>query len=104
VTELSDVVVTVVTDDKAQLAIFTNKRDNLLQGRRAHLCQLRDNSPKLTSKWKSWRRKQGPLHSKVHGVVDHPGAQRHPLSHDRRRREVFEKVKPVSASSPMMES
>lgn len=32
VTELSDVVITVVTDDKAQLAIFTNKKDNLLLG------------------------------------------------------------------------
>jgi 3-hydroxyisobutyrate dehydrogenase len=32
VTELSDIVITVVTDDKAQLAIFTNKKDNLLQG------------------------------------------------------------------------
>jgi 3-hydroxyisobutyrate dehydrogenase len=32
VTELSDVVVTVVTDDKAQLAVFTNKKDNLLTG------------------------------------------------------------------------
>jgi 3-hydroxyisobutyrate dehydrogenase len=32
VTELSDVVITVVTDDKAQLAIFTNKKDNLLTG------------------------------------------------------------------------
>ena len=32
VTELSDVVITVVTDDKAQLAIFTNKKDNLLMG------------------------------------------------------------------------
>ena len=27
-----DVVITVVTDDKAQLAIFTNKKDNLLMG------------------------------------------------------------------------
>jgi 3-hydroxyisobutyrate dehydrogenase len=32
VTELSDVVITVVTDDKAQLNIFTNKKDNLLVG------------------------------------------------------------------------
>jgi len=32
VTELSDIIITVVTDDKAQLAIFTNKRDNLLMG------------------------------------------------------------------------
>jgi 3-hydroxyisobutyrate dehydrogenase-like beta-hydroxyacid dehydrogenase len=32
VTELADVVVTVVTDDKAMLKIFTNKSDNLLQG------------------------------------------------------------------------
>jgi 3-hydroxyisobutyrate dehydrogenase len=32
VTELSDVIITVVTDDKAQLAIFTNKKDNLLMG------------------------------------------------------------------------
>jgi 3-hydroxyisobutyrate dehydrogenase len=32
VTELSDVVITVVTDDKAQLAVFTNKKDNLLTG------------------------------------------------------------------------
>ncbi len=32
VTELSDVVITVVTDDKAQVAIFTSKKDNLLQG------------------------------------------------------------------------
>ena len=32
VTELSDVIITVVTDDKAQLAIFTNKKDNLLIG------------------------------------------------------------------------
>jgi 3-hydroxyisobutyrate dehydrogenase-like beta-hydroxyacid dehydrogenase len=32
VTELSDVVITVVTDDKAMLKIFTNKADNLLQG------------------------------------------------------------------------
>ena len=32
VTELSDVVITVVTDDKAQLAVFTNKKDNLLLG------------------------------------------------------------------------
>ena len=32
VTELSDVVITVVTDDKAQLNIFTNKKDNLLKG------------------------------------------------------------------------
>jgi 3-hydroxyisobutyrate dehydrogenase len=32
VTELSDVIVTVVTDDKAQLAVFTNKKDNLLMG------------------------------------------------------------------------
>jgi 3-hydroxyisobutyrate dehydrogenase len=32
VTELSDVVITVVTDDKAQLAVFANKKDNLLAG------------------------------------------------------------------------
>jgi 3-hydroxyisobutyrate dehydrogenase len=32
VTELSDVVITVVTDDKAMLKIFSDKRDNLLQG------------------------------------------------------------------------
>jgi 3-hydroxyisobutyrate dehydrogenase len=32
VTELSDVIITVVTDDKAQLAVFTNKKDNLLLG------------------------------------------------------------------------
>ena len=32
VTELSDVVITVVTDDKAQLAVFTAKKDNLLIG------------------------------------------------------------------------
>ncbi len=32
VTELSDVVITVVTDDKAQIAVFTNKKDNLLMG------------------------------------------------------------------------
>jgi len=31
VTELSDVIITVVTDDKAQLDIFTNKKDNLLK-------------------------------------------------------------------------
>lgn len=32
VTELSDVVITVVTDDKAMLNIFSNKKDNLLMG------------------------------------------------------------------------
>lgn len=32
VTELSDLIITVVTDDKAQLAVFTNKKDNLLMG------------------------------------------------------------------------
>jgi 3-hydroxyisobutyrate dehydrogenase len=32
VTELSDVVITVVIDDKSQLAVFTNKKDNLLIG------------------------------------------------------------------------
>ncbi len=32
VTELSDLIITVVTDDKAQLAIFTNKKDHLLTG------------------------------------------------------------------------
>ena len=32
VTALSDVVITVVTDDKAMLNIYTNKKDNLLQG------------------------------------------------------------------------
>jgi 3-hydroxyisobutyrate dehydrogenase len=32
VTELSDIVITVVTDDKAQLSVFTNKKDNLLAG------------------------------------------------------------------------
>lgn len=32
VTELSDVVFTVVTDDKAMLNIFSNKKDNLLKG------------------------------------------------------------------------
>ena len=32
VTELSDVVITVVTDDKAMLHIFANKKDNLLLG------------------------------------------------------------------------
>ena len=32
VTELSDLIITVVTDDKAQLGVFTNKKDNLLQG------------------------------------------------------------------------
>jgi 3-hydroxyisobutyrate dehydrogenase-like beta-hydroxyacid dehydrogenase len=32
VTELSDVVITVVTDDKAMLNIFSNKKDNLLIG------------------------------------------------------------------------
>jgi 3-hydroxyisobutyrate dehydrogenase len=32
VTALSDVIFTVVTDDRAQLEIFTNKRDNLLIG------------------------------------------------------------------------
>ena len=32
VTALADVILTVVTDDKAQLHVFTNKRDNLLTG------------------------------------------------------------------------
>jgi 3-hydroxyisobutyrate dehydrogenase len=32
ITEASDVVITVVTDDKAQLKIFTDKKDNLLMG------------------------------------------------------------------------
>src|SRR5687767_14919292 len=32
VTELSDVVITVVTDDKAMLNIFSNKKDNRLMG------------------------------------------------------------------------
>jgi 3-hydroxyisobutyrate dehydrogenase len=32
VTALADVVITVVTDDRAQLQVFTNKRDNLLMG------------------------------------------------------------------------
>ena len=32
VTELSDVVITVVVDDKSQLAVFTNPKDNLLLG------------------------------------------------------------------------
>jgi len=32
VTELSDIIITVVTDDKAQIAVFTNKKDNLLMG------------------------------------------------------------------------
>lgn len=32
VTELSDIIITVVIDDKSQLAIFTNKKDNLLIG------------------------------------------------------------------------
>ena len=32
VTELSDIVITVVIDDKSQLAVFTNKKDNLLIG------------------------------------------------------------------------
>ncbi len=32
VIELSDVVITVVTDDKAMLSIFSNKKDNLLMG------------------------------------------------------------------------
>lgn len=35
VTALADVIITVVTDDKAMLNIFTNKRDNLLQGKGA---------------------------------------------------------------------
>lgn len=33
VTALSDVVITVVTDDKAMLNIFSNKKDNLLRGK-----------------------------------------------------------------------
>ena len=32
VTELSDLIITVVTDDKAQLDVFTNRKDNLLIG------------------------------------------------------------------------
>ena len=32
VTELSDVIITVVVDDKSQLAVFTSPKDNLLQG------------------------------------------------------------------------
>jgi len=34
VTALADVIITVVTDDKAQLDVFTNKKDNLLVGAR----------------------------------------------------------------------
>ena len=37
VTELSDVIITVVTDDKAQLAVFTNKKDNLLMGAKGRI-------------------------------------------------------------------
>lgn len=37
VTELSDIIITVVTDDKAQLSIFTNSRDNLLQGAKGRI-------------------------------------------------------------------
>lgn len=37
VTELSDIVFTVVTDDKAQLNVFSNKRDNLLQGAKGRI-------------------------------------------------------------------
>lgn len=32
VTQLSDVIITVVTDDKAQISVFTHKKDNLLTG------------------------------------------------------------------------
>jgi 3-hydroxyisobutyrate dehydrogenase len=34
VTALADVIITVVTDDKAQLKVFTNKKDNLLRNAR----------------------------------------------------------------------
>jgi 3-hydroxyisobutyrate dehydrogenase len=37
VTELADVVITVVTDDKAMLKIFSDKRDNLLQGAKGRI-------------------------------------------------------------------
>ena len=37
VTELSDVVITVVTDDKAQLNVFSNKKDNLLKGAKGRI-------------------------------------------------------------------
>jgi 3-hydroxyisobutyrate dehydrogenase len=37
VTELSDVIITVVTDDKAQLAVFTNPKDNLLLGAKGRI-------------------------------------------------------------------
>ena len=35
VTELADVIITVVTDDKAQLALFAAKGDSLLKGKKA---------------------------------------------------------------------
>lgn len=37
VTAASDVIITVVTDDKSQLAVFTNKKDNLLQGAKGRI-------------------------------------------------------------------
>jgi 3-hydroxyisobutyrate dehydrogenase len=37
VTSLSDVVITVVTDDKAQIGVFSNKKDNLLMGARGRV-------------------------------------------------------------------
>ena len=37
VTELADVIITVVTDDRAQLRIYANRRDNLLQGARGRI-------------------------------------------------------------------
>src|SRR5215213_9327318 len=37
VTELSDVIITVVTDDKAMLKIFGDKQDNLLRGARGRV-------------------------------------------------------------------
>ena len=37
VTELSDVIITVVTDDKAMLKIFADKKDNLLMGAKGRI-------------------------------------------------------------------
>ena len=97
VTAAADVIFTVVTDDAAQLGVFAESGDSLLTGAKGKIfVNCATITPKTHVEVEAPRQEgRRRLARGLHGLVHSPGAQRHALSHVRRRQGKFDKIKPI---------
>ena len=93
VTKNSDVIITVVTDDKAMKKIFNGGLLSRSKGKLFINCAT--SLRRCTSGWKKKPKRPAPIAGSLHGLEHHPGAERTLYLMCGGKPEVFERAKPI---------